>query len=99
MINNPHYLYRMTVLAAVASLAPVVSHDVLCQSMLPVLVGCARDKVRNTVLVLCMPSPARLTAIGDAPGVRGFAGSCCVPRLAMLDHACRLWGYCVLAVY
>ena len=30
MMNNPHYLYRMTVLVAVAALAPVVSHDVLC---------------------------------------------------------------------
>lgn len=47
MVNNPHYLYRMTVLVAIASLAPVVSHDVLCNSMLPVVVGCAKDKVPN----------------------------------------------------
>ena len=46
MVNNPHYLYRMTVLVAIASLAPVVSHDVLCNSMLPVVVNCAKDKVR-----------------------------------------------------
>ena len=45
MINNPHYLYRMTVLVAVAALAPVVSHDVLCNSMLPVVVAAAKDKV------------------------------------------------------
>lgn len=45
MINNPHYLYRMTVLLAVASLAPVVSHDVLCNTMLPVVLTAAKDKV------------------------------------------------------
>ena len=46
MMNNPHYLYRMTVLVAVAALAPVVSHDVLCNSMLPVVVAAAKDKAR-----------------------------------------------------
>ena len=46
MVGNPHYLYRMTVLVALAALAPAVSHDVLCQSMLPVVVSCAKDKVR-----------------------------------------------------
>ena len=45
MMNNPHYLYRMTVLLAIASLAPVVSHDVLCDSMLPVVLSAAKDKV------------------------------------------------------
>lgn len=45
MVNNPHYLYRMTVLVAIASLAPVVSHDVLCATMLPVVVSCSKDKV------------------------------------------------------
>jgi len=46
MVNNPHYLYRMTVLVALAALAPAVSHDTLCQSMLPVVVSCAKDKAR-----------------------------------------------------
>ena len=45
MVGNPHYLYRMTVLVALAALAPAVSHDVLCHSMLPVVVSCAKDKV------------------------------------------------------
>jgi serine/threonine-protein phosphatase 2A regulatory subunit A len=45
MINNPHYLYRMTILVAIAALAPVVSHDVLCSHMLPVVVSCAKDQV------------------------------------------------------
>lgn len=47
MIDNPHYLYRMTVLVAIASLAPAVPHDCLCHNMLPVMVACARDKVRD----------------------------------------------------
>lgn len=46
MVGNPHYLYRMTVLVALAALAPAVSHDVLCHSMLPVVVSCAKDKAR-----------------------------------------------------
>ena len=47
MVGNPHYLYRMTVLVALAALAPAVSHDVLCHSMLPVVVSCAKDKARR----------------------------------------------------
>lgn len=49
MVGNPHYLYRMTVLVALAALAPAVSHDVLCHSMLPVVVSCAKDKARPRV--------------------------------------------------
>lgn len=45
LISNQHYLHRMTVLVAIAALAPVVSHDVLCNTMLPVVIGCAKDKV------------------------------------------------------
>ncbi len=45
MIDNPHYLYRMTVLTAVAALAPVVTHDVLVNSMLPVVISAGKDKV------------------------------------------------------
>jgi serine/threonine-protein phosphatase 2A regulatory subunit A len=39
MINNPHYLYRMTVLIAVSMLAPVVGSDTVCNTMLPVVLG------------------------------------------------------------
>ena len=46
MVDNQHYLYRMTVLVAIASLAPAVHHDVLCSSMLPVVIGCSKDRVR-----------------------------------------------------
>lgn len=45
MIKNPHYLYRMTVLVAISTLASIVSTDVLCTTMLPVILGAARDKV------------------------------------------------------
>ena len=55
MVNNQHYLYRMTVLAAMTSLASVVSHETLYQTILPAVVSCAQDKVsyRLLVLVLC----------------------------------------------
>lgn len=55
MVHNPHYLYRMTVLVAIASLAPVVSHEVLCATMLPVVVQCAKDKV-TPCLPACLPA-------------------------------------------
>lgn len=47
LIKNTHYLYRMTVLLAIAELASIVSRDVLVGQMLPVLVGAAKDKVPN----------------------------------------------------
>lgn len=45
LIKNPHYLYRMTVLVAISTLASIVSQDVLCNLMLPVLTTAAKDKV------------------------------------------------------
>lgn len=45
MVNNSHYLHRMTILSAVAALAPAVSHDVLCNNMLPVMIASSKDKV------------------------------------------------------
>jgi serine/threonine-protein phosphatase 2A regulatory subunit A len=45
-IKNPHYLYRMTVLVAISALASIVSPDVLCNAMLPAVIGCSKDKVR-----------------------------------------------------
>jgi serine/threonine-protein phosphatase 2A regulatory subunit A len=47
MIKNQHYLYRMTVLMAISMLASVVSQDVLINSMLPVILSAAKDKVRS----------------------------------------------------
>ena len=63
MVGNPHYLYRMTVLVALAALAPAVSHDVLCHSMLPVVVSCAKDKAR----------PRFVHAHGQRCGVLGLS--------------------------
>ena len=45
MVNNQHYLYRMTVLVAITSLASVVSHGTLYQTILPAVISCAHDKV------------------------------------------------------
>lgn len=45
MIKNPHYLYRMTVLAALAALANNVPSDVLVGAMLPTILTLAKDKV------------------------------------------------------
>lgn len=54
MVNNQHYLYRMTVLAAMTSLASVVSHETLYQTILPAVVSCAQDKVlASGVFSLC----------------------------------------------
>jgi hypothetical protein len=47
MVTNPHYLYRMTVLGALAALASHVSGDVLCGAMLPVVIECSKDKARR----------------------------------------------------
>ena len=45
MVSNAHYLHRMTILGALAALAPAVAHDTLCNTMLPVVLSCATDKV------------------------------------------------------
>ena len=52
MVSNAHYLHRMTILGALAALAPAVAHDTLCNTMLPVVLSCATDKVR---LLYSMP--------------------------------------------
>ena len=72
MVDNPHYLYRMTVLVAIASLAPVVAHDVLCGAMLPVVVNCSHDKVCSTRQpgTMCWSTCPRCPLWGHAPGRR-----------------------------
>jgi serine/threonine-protein phosphatase 2A regulatory subunit A len=47
MIKNPHYLYRMTVLVTISLLAPVVGSEATCQTMLPVVISAAKDRVPN----------------------------------------------------
>ena len=69
MIDNPHYLYRMTVLVAIASLAPAVPHDCLCHNMLPVMMACARDKVRDACPSGCCKCLSRARPVGDEDSV------------------------------
>lgn len=47
MIDNKHYLYRMTVLVTLTMLAPYVSEEVVHNMMLPALVDAAKDPVPN----------------------------------------------------
>ncbi|KAA3459764.1 Armadillo-like helical [Gossypium australe] len=47
MINNPHYLYRMTILHAVSLLAPVMGKDITCSKLLPVVINASKDRVPN----------------------------------------------------
>ncbi|RMZ53178.1 hypothetical protein APUTEX25_005167 [Auxenochlorella protothecoides] len=47
LAGHQNYLYRITVLAAVSSLAAVVPRDTLCNAMLPTVVERAKDRVPN----------------------------------------------------
>ncbi|MED6131988.1 hypothetical protein PIB30_015139 [Stylosanthes scabra] len=47
MINNPHYLYRMTVLRAISLLAPVMGAEITCSKLLPVVITASKDRVPN----------------------------------------------------
>lgn len=51
-INNPHYLYRMTVLVAISLLAPVVGAEPTCQTMLPVVINAAKDRCTPYVFIV-----------------------------------------------
>lgn len=44
MINNPHYLYRMTILHAVSLLAPVMGPEITCSKLLPVVINASKDR-------------------------------------------------------
>ncbi|GJN40261.1 hypothetical protein PR202_gb29450 [Eleusine coracana subsp. coracana] len=46
-INNPHYLYRMTILQAMSLLAPVMGAEITCQKLLPVIINSSKDRVPN----------------------------------------------------
>ncbi|XP_042496949.1 protein phosphatase PP2A regulatory subunit A-like [Macadamia integrifolia] len=47
MINNPHYLYRMTILHAISLLAPVLGAEIICSKLLPVVIYASKDRVPN----------------------------------------------------
>ncbi|KDO70027.1 hypothetical protein CISIN_1g0068981mg, partial [Citrus sinensis] len=47
MINNPHYLYRMTILRAISLLAPVMGSEITCSRLLPVVINASKDRYLN----------------------------------------------------
>ncbi|GFZ16118.1 protein phosphatase 2A subunit A2 [Actinidia rufa] len=47
MINNPHYLYRMTILRSISLLAPVMGAEITCSKLLPVVITTLKDRVPN----------------------------------------------------
>ncbi|KAH0858398.1 hypothetical protein HID58_086659, partial [Brassica napus] len=50
MINNPHYLYSMTILRAVSLLAPVMGSEITCSKLLPVVITASKDRQVLTVV-------------------------------------------------
>merc|ERR1711934_931707 len=52
-IQHPHYLYRMTILEAVAAMATVVSSDILTTVLLPEMLKCNKDRVPNVRFHVC----------------------------------------------
>ena len=44
LINNPHYLYRMTILHAVSLLAPVMGSEITCSQILPIVINSSKDR-------------------------------------------------------
>jgi hypothetical protein len=44
MINDPHYLYRMTILHAISLLAPVLGSEITSTNLLPLVVNAAKDR-------------------------------------------------------
>ena len=44
MIDNPHYLYRMTVLRAISLLAPAMGPEITCSKLLPVVISASNDR-------------------------------------------------------
>lgn len=47
MIDNPHYLDRMTILHAISLLAPVMGSEITCSKLLPVVVTSSKDRHFN----------------------------------------------------
>lgn len=52
-ITHPHYLFRMTILEAVAAMATVVSSDILTTVLLPEMLKFNKDKVPNVRFHAC----------------------------------------------
>lgn len=93
MVNNQHYLYRMTVLVAITSLASVVSHETLYQTILPAVVSCAKDKVIvQTHLICCQagikhPGCGQISDWAVAVALCAAETSACAPLSLSADAA------------
>ncbi|WZZ01846.1 hypothetical protein YC2023_074174 [Brassica napus] len=74
MINNPHYLYRMTILRAVSLLAPVMGSEITCSKLLPVVMTAAKD--RQVLVVVEKTIRPGLVELSEDPDVdvRAFSG-------------------------
>lgn len=58
MINNSHYLYRMTILRAISLLAPVMGSEITCSKLLPVVVTVSKDRSFSFLTSKIYPSLA-----------------------------------------
>lgn len=55
MVNNQHYLYRMTILRAISLLAPVMGSEITNSNLLPVVINASKDRYL-VFLELCWPN-------------------------------------------
>lgn len=101
MVKNPHYLYRMTVLVAISSLANYVSQEVFVSTMLPVLVQCAKDRVPNVkfnVAKVRGHTEVLYGALVDHVPRRQAADTCFCCHLCSTRHnticVCAMWLCC-----
>ena len=94
MVSNAHYLHRMTIQGALAALAPAVGRNTLCNTMLPVILSCATDKVpsvcrihlpyMHTFIVL---RPKLLQQLSGAVGVALQGSLTAFPTLMQLQES------------
>lgn len=96
MISNQHYLYRMTVLVAITSLASVVTHETLYQHMLPVVVNCGKDKVRANTTCGCSCVRVQVSSAALSSSIR-WPDVCCTQD--SVRHHVRVLVTSYVAVY
>lgn len=87
MINNGHYLYRMTILNAISLLAPVMGAEVTCQTMLPVVIDAAKDRYTNCfcILISLYSSGCFLSYSWSAIWTEIDAQKCCMNIIVKLN--------------
>ena len=71
MINNPHYLYRMTILRSISLLAPVMGPEITCSKLLPVVITTLKDRYLifsgtffNYYFVIAFNKPGDVLVVG-----------------------------------